>query len=526
MPLLIPTAWISWRTYPSSAEQRTWILNQRTREFLLLESVSSKLWHELAELQTTTQELPERLNLDPEEIDVFCKELVEAGLLLEAGFEENPASLSSTSTSLDQAASNLTDYTTDNTDSSDDLEREMMAWVEQEGFIYAAHWEMTYRCNELCVHCYNPGAAHSPEEKPQRETDELTTAEAKALLFELAALGVFRLTLSGGEPTLRKDFIELLKDARRLGFQVVIYTNGLKMSDRLLDTIANLHPWSIEFSVYSSTPAQHDAITRVPGSYQRTMRSLAYFRSRGIHTVFKSSLTNSTTDSWHETLDLAKKSADSFILNTIISPGVTGKIAPLHVAAEFGQLVILAATPGSPLFVGGKTENWGRSKLPARNKKPCGAGHGSIAINPEGVIYPCIAFPLPIGSFRDRGLRTLKRKPPLPQTSYTIPDFSNKDPDVLLDEWRSIRMNSMTDCGKHERCHYCGDLCPGDAYVQNGNPLSAAENHCRQAYARMTAGKSLEAGQSLEDLRKKFGVSTEYDRGKHARSIITVRPTI
>ena len=453
-----------------------------------------------------------RLGMLPDDLSEFAVELTQAGLIGQASSGDEPPQTEDSSSELSDAEITV------------NLEREMMAWAAQNGFVYAAHWEITYRCNELCVHCYNPGAAHTTEEKPQRDSDELTTDEAKQLLHELVDLGVFRLTLSGGEATLRKDFVELLAYARQLGFQVVIYTNGLKLNQTLLAEIASLYPSSVEISIYGADPAQHDGVTRVPGSFEKSMQSLAYFRQHRIHTTFKSSLTKSTIAGWQNTMTLGQDSADTIILNPMISQGVDGKQAPLNTAAEFGQLVVLAATPGSPIEVGGEKQNWGRASLPARSQKPCGAGHGSIAITPEGEIYPCIAFPLSIGNFRKNGLRHLKRLPPS-ITAEFAPLFTNDDPAVLLDQWRSIRMESMSDCGKHERCHYCGDLCPGDAFVQTGSPLRAAENHCRQAYARMTAGQLLQAGHSLDDLRQKFGVSAEFGRelGK-TRPVIRLHP--
>lgn len=503
----MPLPWISWRTYSATNQpSRTLILNQFNSEFLLLEDVASDYWAALCRRPKIWTEMSALLQLPPEDLIAFADELIESGLLTAQSLQPEPT----TPPLIDNA----------NTEIAVNLEREMMAWVAEHGFVYAAHWEVTYRCNELCVHCYNPGAAHTPDEKPQRNTDELSTAEAKQMLHQLVELGVFRLTLSGGEATLRKDFLELLSYARQLGFQVVIYTNGLKMSPELLKQIAELYPASVEISIYSADPTQHDAVTRVTGSFEKSMQSLAFFREHGIRTVFKSSLTKGTVASWQNTLELGERSAGTVILNPMISQGVDGKQAPLNTAAEFGQLVVLAAMPGSPLYVGSEAQHWGRDATPARSQKPCGAGHGSIAITPEGDIYPCISFPMSIGQVRQNDLPRLRRLPPASTPSH-LPSFTADDPAELLDQWRSIRMESMTECGTHERCHYCGDLCPGDAFVQNGNPLSAAENHCRQAYARMTAGQHLQAGHSLDDLHQKFGVSAEFGR-QHSK----LRPTI
>src|SRR5580700_10308881 len=77
--------------------------------------------------------------------------------------------------------------------------------------------DLTYRCNERCVHCYLDHEDHG----------EMTTAEIKKLLGELAAAGVFFLTLSGGEILLRRDFFELLAFARGLAFVVKLKSNAI-----------------------------------------------------------------------------------------------------------------------------------------------------------------------------------------------------------------------------------------------------------------------------------------------------------
>ena len=68
------------------------------------------------------------------------------------------------------------------------------------GVPISVHLDVTYRCNERCVHCYLDHNDHG----------EMTTAEIKSVLDQLAEAGVFFLTFSGGEVFLRRDFFELL----------------------------------------------------------------------------------------------------------------------------------------------------------------------------------------------------------------------------------------------------------------------------------------------------------------------------
>src|SRR5208337_5650440 len=85
------------------------------------------------------------------------------------------------------------------------------------GFPLGVHLDVTWRCNERCVRCY----------LDHDGIGEMTFAEIDALLPQLADAGVFFLTLSGGEPLLRKDLFAILRRARALTFNVKLKTNAI-----------------------------------------------------------------------------------------------------------------------------------------------------------------------------------------------------------------------------------------------------------------------------------------------------------
>lgn len=82
--------------------------------------------------------------------------------------------------------------------------------------------DVTYRCNERCVHCYLDHNDHG----------EMTTAEIYGVLDQLAEAGVFFLTLSGGEVFMRRDFFDILEYARSLTFCVKIKTNAFMIGEK------------------------------------------------------------------------------------------------------------------------------------------------------------------------------------------------------------------------------------------------------------------------------------------------------
>src|ERR1700742_4611140 len=139
---------------------------------------------------------------------------------------------------------------------------DVLARLEAEtGRPLAAMLELSDRCNEVCVHSY----------QVQGQKGELSTGEWRRVLDDLAEAGVLMLTLSGGEVTLRKDFLEILAYARARAFAVRLFTNGMTMTRELAAKIAAQHVVDVEISLYSPRAEGHDFVTGVPGSFDKTV---------------------------------------------------------------------------------------------------------------------------------------------------------------------------------------------------------------------------------------------------------------
>ena len=90
------------------------------------------------------------------------------------------------------------------------------------GVPISVQMDVTYRCNERCIHCYLDHDDHG----------EMTTAEIRGILDQLAEAGVFFLTFSGGEVFMRMDFFDILEYARSLMFCVKVKTNAFMIRER------------------------------------------------------------------------------------------------------------------------------------------------------------------------------------------------------------------------------------------------------------------------------------------------------
>ena len=152
---------------------------------------------------------------------------------------------------------------------------------------------LTFRCQNDCIHCY-AGGPH--------ETPELSTAQWKQVIDKLSDVGVFILTFTGGEPTLRDDLPELLRYAQEKGIVTGLITNGRKLKDAaFVDVLEKSGLDFVQVTLESHKPEVHDAMTGAVGSWVETVE--------GIRNAAKSQIYVSTNTT------LSKRNADRFLVN-------------------------------------------------------------------------------------------------------------------------------------------------------------------------------------------------------------------
>jgi 12,18-didecarboxysiroheme deacetylase len=135
-------------------------------------------------------------------------------------------------------------------------------------------WNVTRRCNLKCVHCY----AHATDDTA---TDELTTAEGKELLDDLAGFGVPVVLFSGGEPLARQDLIELADYSVKLGMRAVISTNGTLISRSAAQALKEVGLSYVGISLDGMREV-NDRFRGVKGSFDRAMAGIEHCQQAGI----------------------------------------------------------------------------------------------------------------------------------------------------------------------------------------------------------------------------------------------------
>lgn len=476
--------WIAHRTYKHGEECRVAISNEKDRELLVLEDEAAILWDAIANSGLTNLEiLTKKLGYPLGEAVGFVQELTEIGLFGSELVEE---------------AANHPQEQVDTHDvpaarnggvlGTDDLETEFefQDWAKERGYLWSTAWELTYRCNEKCLHCYNPGAAHDHSEKSRRGTQELKDGEWQTLLEELKDLGVFRLALTGGEVLERTDFFDILKYAKCLGFSVTVLTNGLAIDAPTAKKLAEQWPHRVEMSVYSHDAERHDAVTGVSGSFVATIKAAELLIGMGQSVTLKMVIMDVTFDDVASFKTLADNLGCEGLVDATISVGNDGShdtYKNLRVNAY--RLIKSALDPKHPTFCGTKDEPNNRFKNIDLNAKPCGAGHATLAVSPEGNVYPCIAFPKFLGSVREGGIKSIWN------------DSQKTNLKTVLSDWQNVTFGSFDRCGKYERCSWCSK-CAGASFLETGDETSPNTVKCRNAASRMIAHQYLASGGTPE----------------------------
>lgn len=133
-------------------------------------------------------------------------------------------------------------------------------------------WEITFACNMRCLHC----GTSAGEKRP----DELTTKEALSLIDELATLESFNITLSGGEPLLRKDWRQLAERIKERGVTSAMITNGNAVTKETVNDFERLNIDKIAVS-FDGTEKTHNYIRQRNNSWERAFRAMAMMAENG-----------------------------------------------------------------------------------------------------------------------------------------------------------------------------------------------------------------------------------------------------
>ena len=316
--------------------------------------------------------------------------------------------------------------------------------------IYSATIELCYTCNWDCKYCY----------LENHEEVGLSTGEIENLLVQLRALGCFDLTFTGGEIFTRKDAYEIIKSARKMGFEVTIMTNLSLMNYELLDKVKAIGVDRIECSLFSLNPLIHDEFVGKEGAFGKVYYNLFYCKKIGIDVMIGYHPLIINKNELEHFVKFAKKYELSTKYDCRVLPRMNRDSSSLKYGLSDEELVEALKIIDAEMGV---------EYIEKEDEYICESTHTNIVITPKGDVRLCYLLDDAIGNIKEDSLDTI------------LNSYANK---AKISQIRDCRWTDLTkECRECENKKYC-IRCPGIALLEGKRFLESSPLNCRFAMAR------------------------------------------
>ncbi len=259
---------------------------------------------------------------------------------------------------------------------------------------------LTYRCNLSCRFCYAGCKC-----KKQPECREMSTDEVKRILQIIKHdAQVPSVSWTGGEPTLRKDLVELTAYATQLGMRVNLITNGTNLNSELVEGLKQAGLRSAQVSLEGPSSAVHDQLTQVAGSFDRTLRGIELLKESGLHVHTNTTVNRINAPHLYELIRFVKSiGMKRLSMNMVIPCGsapdgevvisyteMAELLAGIQQAAREAEIEFLWYSPTPYCLFNPVASQLGG--------KSCAACDGLLSVSPSGDVLPCSSLPKSVGN--------------------------------------------------------------------------------------------------------------------------------
>lgn len=309
--------------------------------------------------------------------------------------------------------------------------------------------EVTLRCNLKCLHCYVEPYHTEPKSK------ELSASDWSKIFKQLFEIGVWHITFSGGEPLCRPDIYEIMSYAKEQGLFFGLKTNGTLITKSVANRLKELGLTRVDVSLYGAIPKTHDYITRIADSYDKTIQAIKLLRECKISVSIKSSIMKFNFGEKKEMEHLSKELGVTYDADPLIFPKVGQPGSADNIRLESEQLKTLY-----------KEEKWVNNDpdlkdVDLQNRLICNAGRKVCTISPQGEVFPCALWRIPLGNLKQQNFRDIW--------------YGEAASNI-----RSINAKDIKPCTSCELLAYCS-RCPGLAGMENDGISGPSSENCRLA---------------------------------------------
>lgn len=279
--------------------------------------------------------------------------------------------------------------------------------------------ELTKRCNNNCLYCYNVWKTGKPYPEHEMSAEEWMTVIDKLI----AESQPRQFALSGGEPLLNKDFFKIARHLKSKKLPVTLITNGTQLDEKIIKDCLKIGIKNFELPLLGDTPEIHDRLTRNPGSWQKVIESCYLIKKHKGELAIVFVITKQNVNRMRETMEMAiALGADVILANrfNVGGEGIKNKnilaITPheLDLAfkniddlAEEYEIQVNSGIPMPPCLL--KTDNYKNINF---FNCPHGGKNAYYAIDPAGNVRPCNHSALIIGNLLQQMTQELLNSPP------------------------------------------------------------------------------------------------------------------
>lgn len=305
--------------------------------------------------------------------------------------------------------------------------RKLHKSAKDNGYLLRVMFELTYRCNFRCRHCYIPQSYF--------RYGELKTESIFSILDQLAEAGCFYLGFTGGEPFIREDIMDILWYAKRKGFEIIIHTNGSLIDKKRVDELSDIHPNKIDITIPAMSRHIFENITQASGSYEKVFRAISSLRDKGVGLGLKTCVLRENEVEIKKIQEFAASLGVMYRLGHVLFPCLDGSKEPYRYRA--GQ-VMYAKRMVRDCAMDRHQETLFR----------CGVGVSQAAISPLGELKMCLMIQSPLYKIGESSLKDCWEK-----LKKMV-----KDIDINLD-----REYSCSGCNLKGYCRWC----PARGWLEN-----------------------------------------------------------
>lgn len=265
----------------------------------------------------------------------------------------------------------ISDYT--DVEEMEDWASQIHSFFSRNNIPQELHIDITAACTERCVHCY----------LPDYPLTHLSFEQIQKALREFRDIQGLTVQLTGGECMLHPDFERICLLCRECNLNFVILSNLTLCDSSRVAFLKEVQPQFINVSLYSMNPSEHDSITRLSGSWQKTMTAICACERAGLHVRIAAPLLKENRNSMRALARFAQEHHMHFVPDVEIVPKCDHDCTNIDHACSSDELYG-ALAENRDLF----DKNWDKG-MPALASKVCDIGMTRLYLNSKGDYYPC-----------------------------------------------------------------------------------------------------------------------------------------